>query len=250
MAKNKVDEAVEERVIEVPIEDPLGKSGAVKTEKAQKVSIVSGRSDEQVLQFNMDKGIEMVWDVDDFRELSETVEKQLTHKNLKNYLSVQFQRKERAKKAAGSVVIDNPVNPLGMNSDFRLRIRERRGWHQCWKTPGLELDAALGGPYKQVRKLKETGQKDKYGEAILEKVEPGYENGEVLKLMDENNKVELVAVECPLELFDKYLEYMAEKSRLMYSANKNRFADNVEELNRKVDKDHRMKVIDEGGQYS
>jgi len=226
------------------------KSGATKVEKPQMISITLDRTNEQVLQFNMDEGLELVWDEDSFRELPEEVERQLRHANLKNYLKVQFQVKQKAEKAAGLVKIDNPLNPLGMNTEFRLRIRARRGWHQCWKTPGNELDAALAGPYKQIRKQKDTGRKDQYGEAILEKQEPGYENGEVLKLMDENGKVELVAVECPLELYDKYLEYMAEKSRRMYSANKNKFAENVEELNRKLDKDKRMKVIDEGGTYS
>jgi len=239
--------------LKVAVEDPLakpagtGKSGVAKQEKRQKVEVGFDRTDEQVLQFNLDKGIELVWPEEGFRELSETVERQLSHDNLKNYLKAQFKAKEKAKKA--TVEISNPVNPLGMNSDFRLKIRERKGWHQCWKSPGLELDAALAGPYRQIRKQKETGAKDKYGEAVLEKQEPGYENGEVLKLMDENNKVELVAVECPNELFEKYLEYMAEKSRLMYNANKGRFAENVEELNTKLDRDHRMKVIDEGGRF-
>lgn len=224
-------------------------SGAMKAEKGQQVLVNVDRSNEQVLQFNLDKGIELVWDELSFRELPEEVERQLSYKNLKNYLVVQTKVKEKAKKAAGVVRIENPINPLGMNSEFRLRIRERRGWHPCWKTPGLELDAALAGPYTQVRKLKVEG-KNKDGSDKFEKVEPGYETGEVLKLMDENGKVELVAVECPLEMFEKYREWMAAKSRQMYGANKDRFAENVEQLNTKLERDKRMKVIDEGGQYS
>ena len=221
------------------------KSGAGKVEKVQKVNITRDRTDEQVLQFNLDGGLELVWDEDSFRELPETVERQLSYQNLKNYLKVQFDARQKAGKAAGVVAVDNPLNPLGMNSDFRLRIRQRAGWHQCWKTPGNELDAALGGPYRQVRRPKDTGEKDKYGEVVPEKVEPGYENGEVLKIMDENGKVELVAVECPQGLYEEYLEYMARKSRGMYSANEEKFEQNIEELNRKLDKDHRIGVINE-----
>ena len=227
------------------------KSGVIKAEKKQIVQVSRDRTNQEVLQFNMDSGIQLAWDPEDFRELPPEVERQLEFDNLKSYLKAQFIAREKAKVAAATKVeISNPLNPLGMNSEFRLKIRERKGWHQCWKTPGNELDAALAGPYRQVRNqalLKDKEGKqvyDKHHQMRYEDKEPGYENGDVLKLMDENGKVELVAVECPQELFEQYLEYMAEKSRMMYGANKDKFVENVEELNRGLKKDNRMQVLD------
>ena len=227
------------------------KSGVKRPEPVQNVKVSRDRTNEQVLQFNADPGMVLQWDPEDFRELPPEVERQLTFDNLKNYLKAQYVAKEKATAAAATrVEVANPLNPLGMNSEFRLRIRERRGWHQCWKTPGMELDAALAGPYRQVRKQALAKDKegkqlyDKHHQMLYEDKEPGYENGDVLKLQDENGKTELVAVECPAEMFEKYLEYMAEKSRLMYGANKNRFVENVEEMNRHLDSDKRIGVMD------
>jgi len=226
-----------------PKSTAMQESGVGNAETRQKVTIGFDRTNEEILQFNMDSALEMVWDSGDFRELPQNVERSLTFDNLRNYLKTQFKVAEEAKKAGRATRVEPLINPLGMNSDFRLRIRARRGWHQCWKTPGMELDAALAGPYKQVRKLKETGKKDRNGDPVLENAEPGYESGEVLKLQDENNKVELVAVECPQEQYEAFLEWMAAKSRGMYSANEDRFEENVEQLNKKLDRDKRMKVL-------
>ena len=228
------------------------KSGVKKVETPQIITISRDRTNEQVLQFNMDTGIRLAWDPDDFRELPEDVARQLTYDNLKSYLKTQYVVKEKAATAAaaGRIEVRNPINPLGMNSEFRLQIRARKGWHQCWKSPGNELEAALAGPYKQVRK--QALKKDKDGKQVYDKdhqpayedAEPGQENGEVLKIQDETGKVELVAVECRQELYEEYLEYMAEKSRLMYGANKGKFVENVEEINKNLKRDNRMKVLD------
>lgn len=220
------------------------KSGVGKVEKVQKVKIGFDRTDEQVLQFNQDTEVELIWDEDDFRELSEAVERQLRYQNLKNYLTVKVKNESKAKKAL-EVQAVSLVDPLGMNADYRLKIRPRRGWHQCWKSPGMEFDSAMAAGYKQVRKRKATGKKDKYGEDILENVEPGYENGEVLKIMTEDGKVELIAVEVEEQRFRDHLKWMSEKSTSMYRGNKQRFNENVEELNRRLDPDKRMRVIDE-----
>ena len=229
-----------------PIEGKVGDNGVGGKEMRQTIKVGVDMEDGQVLVWNVDKDVVLVWDEEGFRELPESVERQLRHENLKNYLVVQVKVKERASKAIQGPKMSGLIDPLGMNTEFRLRIRARRGWHQCWKTPGNELDAALAGPYRQVRKQKESGAKTVYGEVVLEKEDAGYENGEVLKLMDENAKVELVAVECPEELFQGHLGWMAEKSRQMYDGNKSRFRENVETLNVKLERGKRMTVIDDG----
>lgn len=226
-------------------------NGVTKTETVQKILVSIDKTNEQVLQLNMDEGIRLVWDGDDFRDLPEAVEKQLRHENLKSYWVAQTKAREKGKRALQSLKLESPLNPLGMNTESRLKIRERVGWHQCWKSPGGELDAALAGPYRQVRKqalLKGKDGKqvlDKWNQPKEEEKAPGEENGEVLKLLDENQKVELVAVECPLELYLQYLQWMSDKSRSMYLGNKARFSENVEQLNRNLKRDMRMKVIDE-----
>jgi hypothetical protein len=226
-------------------------NGVRKAASKQKITITVDRTNEQVLVFNQDKDIELVWVEDSFRELPEEVERQLRHDNLKRYLIVQTLVSEKAKRAVSEPKIESMIDPLGMNSDFRLRIRSRRGWHQCWKTPGNEFDAAMQGPYKQVRKQAEMKGKDgkavldKWGQPKLEEKEAGEENGEVLKLIGEDGKVELIATECPQELFGKHVEWMAEKSRAMYDSNKDKFRESVETLNVNLEKSKRMKVIDD-----
>ena len=226
------------------VENMVGEqeSGVRKPVHAQKVLVKVDMNDEQVLQFNQDKEVELVWSEDGFRELSETVEKQLSFENLKRYFAMQYVVKERAKKAAGSFkVLEDPMNPLGMNADFRLKIRERPGYHQCWKSPGQEFDAAMAGPYTQVHKQADLANGKK------ENKPAGEENGEVLKLIDGNGKVELIAVECKLELFEQFKEFMAAKSRQMYRGNKETFTSSIETLNRATSKQNRLKVIDEEG---
>lgn len=219
-------------------------SGVGIVETRQKVIITFDRTDEQVLQFNMDKNLVLNWDEDRFRELPETVTRQLSYENLVAYLVVQTHVKEKkeGKKKPSKIEVQS-INPLGMNTSYRLRIRERSGWHQCWKAPGGELEAALAGPYKQIRKQKATGKKDAYGEEVLETEEPGYENGEVLKILNDENKVELVAVECTEEVFKAGMEWQAKESRSRYRANTDKFTTTIEEINTGLSKDHKMKVL-------
>jgi len=124
-----------------------------------------------------------------------------------------------------------------MNSSYRLKIRPRRGWHQFWKSPGVDFEMAIAGPYKKVRKQKDG-----------EEQEPGYENGEVLKLLDGEGKVELIAVECLLEMYEKHLEAMARKSSRMLVGAKEDFFRATEEINRRQgNRNARIVATDESG---
>lgn len=215
------------------------KSGVGSAEIGRSMLISIDISDELVIEYNKKEGVRLSWDPFAFRALPNEVVVQLTEENREAYYRAKLQADERAREAERATARDLEVfSPLEMNASHRLNIRARRGWHQCWKAPGVEFDLAMAGPYKQVRKQKEG-----------ETAEPGYENGEVLKLFDGDGKVELIAVECPAELYEQHLEAMARKSSRMLVGAKEDFFQATEEINRKQGNKHaRITAMDESGE--
>ena len=214
-------------------------NGVAEVEKVQIVNVNFDKSDEAVLQLNLDKGFVLEWSHESFRKLPEKVWKQLKPENMRNYLKAEgiFEAVYRVNNAERVEVVDNPFNPIEGNADYRLKIRERKGWHGAWKAPGIELDSALLGPYVQVRKPKE-GTKE----------QPGEETGEVLKILDSEGKVEAVAVECREDAIKKYKEWMSQQSRKRYDGIKSEFAAGVSSINRGLSKSEgRITPLDENG---
>jgi hypothetical protein len=201
------------------------KTGVAGTEQAQKKLVGIDVSDQQILQFNMMDDVELVWEGDAFRKLSEEVQNQLKPENLKRYLRADLAAEEKAEAFIRKTRVSNPFNPLQGEAEAREYIRARPGWHQCWKNPGREYDAAIMGPYKPIRKQKDGEEK-----------EPGYEEGEVLKRVDADGKVEAIAVECPQELFEQYLTWMDSESTRRYKGLTEDFIGGIEEINRKTSK--------------
>ncbi len=214
------------------------KSGVKNVETARSVLVSIDISDDKVLEYNKMDGIRLSWDPYAFRTLSDEIVVQLTEENRQAYYKAKFQADDRAREVERIAQQELEVmSPLEMNSSYRLNIRPRRGWHQCWKSPGVDFDMAIAGPYKQVRKQKDG-----------EEQEPGYENGEVLKLLDGEGKVELIAVECPLEMYEKHLEAMARKSSRMLVGAKEDFFRATEEINRRQgNRNARIVATDESG---
>lgn len=218
------------------------KSSSAKLEQAQKVTVGVDRNNEQILQLNQDQGVELVWVEGNFRRLPSEIVDKLTVKNLKNYLKTENAADAAAERAKISTVrVGNPLqNPIGGYSEFRERIRPRKGWHQCWANPGRDFTEKMQGPYKQVRERTKEDEKND--------VEPGYENGEVLKRLDGDGKVEAIALECPQELFEQYLQWMSDKSSLAKKQVKSDFFGKVENINRELPRDKRIHAMDDDGE--
>ena len=204
----------------------VAKSGAVEAEQVQDVVIGIDRSDVVVLQLNTDKGLRMVWDADDFRKLGDEVVEGLRPDNMKNYLRAEalWSSREHIRNAHKVEVIENPFAPLGNEYEYKEYVRPRKGWKQAWKNPGRDLDAALVSVYQVVKKKGKESEK------------AGEETGETLKRLDSEGKVEAVAVECRMEHYQQYLEWMAQKSRGRFEGIKNDFGASVEDLNRNMGK--------------
>jgi hypothetical protein len=216
----------------------MGKNGENVLEVAlpQKVTIGIDRSYEQVLQLNSDPSIEMVWvpKEQEFKRLPPHVVEKLTPGNMRNYLIAET--KFDAAVSTRVKVVVNPFNPLLGNSNYREKIRARKGWHQSWAGPGGDVETKLSGPYKNVRKPTEAQEKKGY--------EPGEEEGEILKRNDGMGNVEAYAVECPEHLFQQYLEWMSAKSQASRTALKEQYASEVEDINRDLPKDKRIVPMD------
>jgi hypothetical protein len=213
--------------------------------QVQVVQVTIDMTDERLLQFNQDPKVRLEWSEDGFRELAEVIERQLSYDNVKSYLVAKQHVKERAAKAVETITGFEPARlQLQDWATYRLKIRERRGWHPYWASPGADFDMRMAlGVYKQVRKHKVDGKDND----LEPNVRPGDETGEVLKLLDGEGKVELIALECPEEFYSSVIADMSSQSVARYKNQNESFAETIEEeVNTRVPKDHRMKVYGEG----
>jgi hypothetical protein len=207
------------------------KSGAKNGSKAvKKPKKMVARVDSEpldIIQWCKDGG-EIVFDANDLPKMTEEELEQLPWYAVKQYKA---ELKKVEEKAAQGI---SEIETLSGNASTKLRIRKRRGWHQVWKRPD-EFQDALDKGFVQVRKQKKGDEK------------PGHEKGEVLKLYKGAGEVELIAMEIPEERHEQHVKAMTAKSRRAYKSNKEGFAASVEEVNRRVPKESRVKVIDNEG---
>jgi hypothetical protein len=217
-------------------------TSATAPEQIQIAVVSVDKSDREILQLNTDPGFQMEWDPDDFRPLPEEIWTQLTPKNIASYSRAKalFDNARLQKRSKNNRVLVNPMNPIEGDSEARLRIRKRPGWHQCWKNPGREYEAAIAGRYVPVKKLGE--KQDKAS------VKPGNEDGEILKLFTSDGAVEQIAVECPEEVYQEYLQYMSEASLARTGSVPEEFAGGIEQINRTIGKPNtRIEALDGQG---
>ena len=202
-----------------------GSVGAV--EQKQRVIIGLDNTNEQILALDQDAGIEIEFDVVRFRKLSDDVVDKLKRESKRKYWVAEAKHQEMQAAPKGVVVIDNP---LGNSSDAysaRLKVRERTGYHTYWAAPGADFERCMAsGMYTQVREPTEDERK--------KGVKPGYESGEVKKIMTSEGKVELIALECPIEAYEQYLQWMSQQSSLRYGAIKADYYEKTEEINRGI----------------
>jgi hypothetical protein len=219
---------------------PEGESAGSKVEQKAKVSIGVDRTDEQILNLNLDKGVELEWDPKDFRRLPAEVVDQLQRVNLVSYVRVESAVDAADRVAKDEVKFTGPrrqLDPLGMYAQHRMQSLEpqshiKAGWHLYWAAPGADFDTKIAGPYRQVRFQKEDEDKP-----------VGEEGGEVIKLMDGEGKAELILLEIRDELFQEHLEWQSQESRNRFGEVGQNFEQTIEELNKGVKKQARMRVI-------
>ena len=224
--------------------DKKGK-GVKVGEQVQVVKVNIDMTEERLLQFNQDDKVRLEWDEAEFRELGEVIERQLSYDNLKSYLIVKQKVVDKAKVAVETITGFEPAKlQLQDWATYRLKIRERKGWHPYWASPGADFDMRMAlGFYKQVRKHKV----DALDKDLEPNVKAGEEMGEVLKLLDGENKVELIAMECPEDFYQEVIDDMSRQSTARFRNQNENFASTIEEeINTRVPKDHRMKVFGEG----
>lgn len=202
-------------------------SGAKKVEQRSTKLISIADTNELVLQYNGMEELDLEWDRGAFRVLPVNVQEKLRPDNLRRYVMAEIRAQEEAKKASKVTVTANPMNPIQGAADYAEYIRPRRGWHQAWKNEGREYEAAILGPYRPVREPTDAQKKEG-------KYEPGEENGEIKKRKDSEGKVEAIAVECPQEIFEQYLNYMSESSSSRFTQIEETYASELEQINRNV----------------
>lgn len=231
---NPMDVGLSE-VVQVP--PKTEEKRVAKAERIENITVGIDRTDDVILQLNLDKGVQLEWDELSFRKLPAAIVEQLRPANMKAYLIAETKAEEHARRVAKLELPKNPLSPLSGYSEARERIRARAGWHQCWANAGRDFDDKMRGPYKQVRKQKD-GENQPAGE----------ENGEVLKRLDGEGKVEAIALECPEHLYLKYLEWMSSQSGVRKTGVKSDFFAAVEGINRELPRDQRILPIDDEGE--
>lgn len=199
----------------------------------QKKTIIVGldKTWEQILALDKEKDVEIVFDTSNFKELEPDQVKWLSMATLKAYWIAEAKAAEIKERGLKVVIIENPLGNSSDAHSFRLKTRERRGWHTYWAKPGADFERCMAsGSYKQIRKQKEGAEKQ----------EAGYEEGDVLKILDSEGKVELVALKCREEDYQQYLQWMDQQSSLKYGAVKNEFAEKTDALNRGLSRGSRI----------
>lgn len=205
-------------------------SGANGMEQRSTKLISIADTDELILQYNQMADLDLDWDRGAFRRLKPEVQEQLRADNLRRYVKAEIRADEEAKKAASVKVVSNPMNPITGYADYAEYIRPRKGWHQAWKNAGRDYEAAIMGPYKPVREPTEKQKKEGY--------EPGEESGEIKKRVEDdgNKRTDVIAVECPQEIFEQYINYMAEASSNRFTQIQETYAGELEQINRNVNR--------------
>jgi hypothetical protein len=173
-------------------------------------------------------GGDVQFDADDLPTLSEEELGELPYAAVKEYKAA---RKKKEEAALSSI---SDIETLSGNAKTKLKLRERRGYHQTWKRPDEFTDAKERG-YVEIREKKKEDEK------------PGYETGEVIKIYKGQGDIELIAMEVSQERYDNHVRLMTKKSREAYRGNKEGFATSVEQYNRGVPKEARARIFDEEG---
>jgi len=155
--------------------------------------------------------VDLAFDSEGMPELSEDETRKLGYENRKAYLIADGRRRakrakarenERQRKTPPQLWVKDPFDKVADRMEKLLR--KRVGWHQTW-IRNDQFDDFMEVGYAQVRRSKEGSTQ-----------EPGTETGEVIKIT-ESDRVILIQVECPIELYEQGIKANAYRSQVMYS---------------------------------
>lgn len=204
----------------------------------KEVVITVDNTEAEVLQYNLDKGVLMKFDLTNFKRLPDSVVKELRYENQKAYFIAEGAK--RNPKFEAPPERPDFDSPLEIGREGALKIRERPGYHQCWV-----MGTLVSGNSGEVEMYKEVGYQPVRRKKNPEE-KPGEESGEIIKMHD-FGKSELIAMEVKQELYDKHVQAMARKSVSKYKAMKEDFAKNVDNINRERPRQNAAVVVDDEG---
>jgi len=201
--------------------------GATSVEQKQRIIVGIDKSNEQILALDQDAGFELEFDFGNFRKLPDNVVDQLKRETKRKYWIAESKAEELKFKPKGLEIIENPLGNASDAYTARLKVRERTGYHTYWAAPGADFERCMAsGMYTQVREPTEEQRK--------KGCEPGTESGEVKKIMTAEGKVELIALECPKDAYEKYLAWMDQQSSMRYGEIRTQYAQATDEINRNI----------------
>lgn len=204
-----------------------------KVESVEKKVVTVDISVEDVLKYNQDKKIVLIWDHTNFAELPEAVVNDLREENKRNYLQAKgvFDFIKKDSQREEDDIVKNIISPLEDQIGYhthKLELRKRPGYHQCWKRPE-EVEYAKSAGYSLVRDL------DDKQRASGKEVEAGRENGEIKKIRKSAKTGvvmdELIAMEIPEEIYRKHQLAVSARSKLRYRNIKDTFRKEAETVN-------------------
>lgn len=217
----------------------MAKFGSDVKEKKE-VLITVDTTEGDVLKLNLDSGVLLKFDSEDFKELPESVVRELRYENQKAYFVALGAKRNPRVEAQGKPEFDFE-SPLDAGAEEQNAIRKRKGWHQAWI-----MGKTVSGGEGEVEMRKSLGYKVIRRPAAGKTELPGEESGDIVKRSD-FGKSELVAMEIPDGIFQKHLEAMAKQSTASYMGMKRQFAKNVEVLNSRRPKSSRVGIVDDEG---
>lgn len=184
------------------------RSSKKKASVKRNVPITMDNSVEEVVKLSKDEGVTMFFDPNSFLELPSEVVDELGFYSAQSY----FQAKQVAENKAKARENDRPLkykdiqflDPLSHSPIQRIKLRERRGFHQSWKRPD-EIESAKEMGYRVIRKPNPKKEHE----------EPGKETGEVVELLDGEGKVEQIGVEIEEDIHNKHLNAIKAKSEYL-----------------------------------
>lgn len=204
-------------------------SGEKVVEKKKRMVAQMDTDGQEIVKWVREGG-EVVFMSDDLPRLTDELLEDLPFRVVKEYKAA----RKKAEAAVLSGELD--IQTLSGNASNKLKLRARPGWHQTWKRPD-ELEDALNKGYVRIREP--NPKKGKEG--------PGQESGPIKTIKKGQGDVELIAMEVSQERYDRHVQAMTKKSRDAYARNKMGFASSVEEVNRRVPKEDRVKIYDAEG---
>lgn len=220
--------------LEKEIPEKTVDSGVKIKEKPEIRTVTLDNTEEMVVKL-IQQGIQLDFDPTSFRHLSDEVLDMLDRQSLQRYFVAKGVLLERERRER---VIDDPnyleklyEDPFSNTAELdieQINDYKRPGWHVGWQSP-RDVESRKRQGWRNIRQLSAKQKKAiEEGKAKREDF-LGEENGETLKIGRED-KPELVAMECPMELHEQHIRAVHYKSSGRYKKNKEEFLEKMARL--------------------